>query len=180
MAVIFDASKTQHGEVADTWNHTIGADSNSILLVSVGNNFEGYTATAITFNGVALTKLYDIIESYRLSQLWYLVNPDAGEHAIVVTKSVAPGFPAYLPCYISASFLGIDPAGPFRNTGNYSLDTNTPAFLTVEDCVSGDLVVGTLVENGNGVITDEAGQTSIEKCYSPGGNNGSAMSSKSA
>ena len=69
-----------------TWSHTCSGD-NRILFVCAQNNSSGLNhISGITYNGVALTKINEIVGGLPgVLSLWYLINPPTGAHNIVIT-----------------------------------------------------------------------------------------------
>jgi hypothetical protein len=72
-----------------TWSHTVGAClTNSILLVgvSIPTGSGAVDASTVTFNGVSLTKRVGAgASNQNEASIWYLLNPPAGTHTILVT-----------------------------------------------------------------------------------------------
>jgi hypothetical protein len=136
MPITFDAAYQQALANDTTWNHTVGAGNNGILLVTCGMH-NSYDVTGVTFNGVSLTKLGETSGTYRRAQIWYLLNPPAGTHAVVLTgaTTISAG---------SVSFFGVNQESPFRhNTGlngsSYSPSLSVTSIVTdvVVDVVCG-------------------------------------------
>lgn len=94
MAIAFDASavSAESGSSTLAWNHVVGAAGANRLL-SVGIVTIGYsqpTVTAVTFDGVAMTKARadqanDGEGSYVESSVWILKNPNTGTKTISAT-----------------------------------------------------------------------------------------------
>ncbi len=131
----------QGENVADptmTWSHTTSAVNDRILVVSVDtawNLAAPSTATGVTYNGVALTKLAGLTgQAGRANgSVWYLINPPVGAHNVVVT------------------FTGnaSDEAG--ESTTYYNVDQTNPigAFTTAQN-PSGNHISTTLLGTNAG------------------------------
>lgn len=84
MAIAYDnATIINAGTVSSvTGSHTCSG-SDRILIVHVSHNGTA-SHDSVTYNGVALTKIADVVESRRLS-VWYLIAPSTGSNDVVVT-----------------------------------------------------------------------------------------------
>jgi hypothetical protein len=131
-------------------------------LIVVCVHLEGNAAgtepiiSTVTKNGVGFTKLDHMVAArWSRTEIWYLKNPDAGTHNIIVTKSVAiggHGAGAYV-------FDGVDQTTTFRTVaksgGSAALVTNT-----VPSVVSGDYVLDALtIDSPNHNVQPGANQT---------------------
>lgn len=115
-------------------------------LIVVCIHLEGDSAgtkpdiVSVTKNGVAFTFLDRITPSnWSRSEIWYLKNPAAGTHDIVVTKIEAVGghgAGAYV-------FDGVDQTTTFRTVAKYA-DSDSTSFLFIPDAVSGDYLLDCL------------------------------------
>lgn len=93
MAIAYDNStqKVESGSVSSTtFSHTVGTGSARYLVV--GTVFRGGTnriATAVTYNGVAMTKIGSDQTNAGAcnSNIWGLANPASGTNDVVVTYS---------------------------------------------------------------------------------------------
>lgn len=71
-----------------TWNHTIGSETILVVGISILALSAVGSVTALTYNGVALTKLEEALRGAVLrTEMWYLLSPPTGIHAISVTIS---------------------------------------------------------------------------------------------
>lgn len=70
-----------------SWMHTVGNGANQGLFVSVSLLSAANSVTALTYNGVALTKVRsDVSVSTTVrTEIWYLAAPPQGAHAIAIT-----------------------------------------------------------------------------------------------
>src|SRR3990167_7288370 len=91
--IVFDANTTStaNAVVTTTFNHTIGAAAN-FLLLGIATEYGGLVTdvASATFNGVALTKAVDENGSIA-SEIWYLANPATGTNSVVVQWTNANG-----------------------------------------------------------------------------------------
>ncbi|MEM2956303.1 MAG: hypothetical protein QW041_01885 [Candidatus Pacearchaeota archaeon] len=108
----FDSSSSAKGAGNLTFSHTIGNNSNRILIVGAtaessasGSAAANCRATSVTYNNISLTKIagYDFDDSGAdaCASLWYLLNPPVGTASIKVnyagnvTESNAGGISIY-------------------------------------------------------------------------------------
>ncbi|HSW96877.1 MAG TPA: hypothetical protein VLF89_03550 [Candidatus Saccharimonadales bacterium] len=99
-----------------SWNHTVGAQSNKLLMVQVSTNHDTTLVSSIKYAGVALTKLAAVncttsAASCR-DEIWYLINPPQGTAAVFVTQSAAG-----LVAGTAETFYNVNTASPFENSG---------------------------------------------------------------
>lgn len=98
MAVAVDVVGTEiavapTSPVSNSTSITVGASATA-LLVAVNFDDATVTVSSLKWNGVALTKIGEVVTSdnFCITQLWGLVNPAAGAKALVCTFSGgAPG-----------------------------------------------------------------------------------------
>lgn len=141
MAIKFDATAQSGDTVASpvTWSHTIGTNDNRLLLVAisvVGASAAG-TCTAVTYNGVSMTKLQTTTNSdlgnnwFIESTVWGLLNPATGVHTVSATIT-APSAPDYGGS--SVSYYNVNQSltmdATQSNTGT-TTGALTPAITTV-------------------------------------------------
>ena len=131
------------------WNHVI-AGSNKILVVCVACNPKKQSITAVTYNSVALTYFGRGTGTYRLHELWYLLNPVTG------TKEIAVTFSASDYCIAgAASFTGV--SGIDNVNGTYQTDVTT-ATLNISG-VSGDYLAVAACQCWKEDLTAGSGET---------------------
>lgn len=83
--VVFVSSKSVSCSASD-WTTTFSCSgTDSVLLVASGS--VGYDATASTFNGDSMVLIASNTYAYDKIGVYYLKNPDAGEHIISITHS---------------------------------------------------------------------------------------------
>lgn len=169
MAIAFDAASSGGTSSTSpvTWSHTVGAGSNTLLLVGVAvNSVTQSTATAVSFNGVAMTKMTslqgsNVALSTNEVSIWALAAPAAGAHTVSVTTTLGtlPDLAGGSISYTGAAqTVTPDATG---STTNSSTTQGSQSFnvVTVTD---NDWVVaiGNYVNNGATQTTLTAGQTS--------------------
>jgi hypothetical protein len=182
MAIAHDTTTTNSSQTDGShqvsYNVTVGTLTNSILVVGCSNydgTLNNRTISGITFNGDALTKLRaDEIEGAggQRTELWYLVNPDSGTHALIIT--CADGSGAYVDTG-AISFSGVDQSTPFEDnqtntdtgvasiTLNQTVTTSNAWIIDVCECASGP-------QSPGGSQTrrwDQSGSTSSGSTYGP-------------
>ena len=92
----------------------------------------GRTVSAVTYNGVALTKLNSITAAVESStqdgELWYLIAPATGSHTIAVTLTGSVSHSASS----AMSYTGVDQSSPIdsSNTGQNNSGTATFTLST--------------------------------------------------
>lgn len=163
MAVAFDTINT----FSDTGtagphvkSHTCSG-SDRLLVVCIQFYHTASVVSALTYNGVALTKLGSFSDFNYNSEIWYLVAPATGANDVSLTFSgVTFGF-----AYSSISFTGVDQTTPMAGYASNSGTSTTPtvdvssaADQVVIDslCIthSGTLSVGaSQTERSNGIVT---------------------------
>jgi len=87
--------------------HTVTANSNAILVACVAD--DGIGTVSATYNGDAMTEITNVLDtnSYFKFTCFSLVNPDSGEHNIIVTRSNNSGS-----IYVKAlSYYGVSGIG---------------------------------------------------------------------
>src|SRR5262249_42061771 len=104
-----------------TFSQTVGSGQNGLLMVEVGVN--GGTASAVTYNGTALTLAGRSNGNNNSDvEIWYLKAPVSGTHNIVVTTAgnatIAAG---------AASFFGVDQTTPLSAAVTTSGNNHTPS-----------------------------------------------------
>ena len=123
----FDATTSgnysQDGDYS--FNHTCSGNQR-ILIVGIVNNAALDEITAVSYNGVALTKVAlgsGAIPGAR-DYLYYLINPDSGTHAVRIqrTNVTGPVFPN------AVSYKGVKQSG--QPDAKVAKSQNTTAFNT--------------------------------------------------
>lgn len=133
MAIAYDNSseKVEGGSVSSTTlSHTVGTGSARYLVV--GTVFRGganLVATAVTYNGVAMTKIGSDRTNAGAcnSNIWGLVNPASGTNDVVVTYSGTGN----TMLVVASSYTGVHQTNPVdNNTGTTGTGTTFTASLT--------------------------------------------------
>lgn len=122
------------GGVAQTWTHTMASGSGGYLIVTVrhvNNNGDRLgSASAVTYAGVNMTRLYSTTTNWDGSHRMYiygLANPATGANTVSVTLSTSQAN-----CSFEAnSFLGVASAGQPDATGAGNVGSAAAASITV-------------------------------------------------
>lgn len=168
MAIALDATGTAATSATSpiTWSHTIGAGSNTFLVVGVTvNSSTQSTVTAVTFNSVSMTNMKSLQgTSGTLTDevsLWGLAAPASGAHTVSVTATLGT-----LPdlAGVSVSYSGVNQSVTPDATGSGQTTTTTPGAFTWNTTTVTDndwvVAVGNYVSNGATQTTLTATQTS--------------------
>jgi hypothetical protein len=142
--VAVDASTSFSNEFGTslTWKHTVGFESNRLLLVGVSTQYA--TVGSVTFNGVPLTlvgrRQGGSASNDGYAEIWALTSPATGTGTIVVNIPQGDAIVAG-----AVSYYGVDqttPLGAFTGANGQS----TAPGVTVASS-PGELVFGTLMWN---------------------------------
>jgi len=142
------------GATSMSWTHTVSSGLNNSILI-VGANLEdddagdNYFVASADFNGDALTHAVRVAadEGFTaISEIWYLLSPDAGSHTITVNFSVAINNAVGG----SASFSGVNQSIPDDN--GTSVDTGSPTGLatSVTTDVANSLIIAVATDGNSG------------------------------
>ena len=160
MAIAFDAAST--AKVASgtslSWSHTCTGANRALIVGLTHKNGTTY-ATAITYNGVSLTKA--ILQKVGGSgsqdcsmELWYLLAPASGSNTIsVIINTSTPGSVGG-----ACSFTGADQEliGTFTSQ---SFGANTSASLPITTTRNNSFIVDVMGEVTGGAATPDGSQT---------------------
>lgn len=159
--IVFDAASNSGYNTADnsyTWSHTCtGLDRYLVVGVSM-LSIGGSSVTAITYNGVALTKIGSVasVSGAVRMELWGLANPTLGANTIQVDLSASLDSIGG-----ASSFGGVHQTSPYEGFNSASA-TNVgaaDATVNVTTVADNDWVVDTVATDDT-AITVGAGQTS--------------------
>lgn len=160
--IAFDAASNSGYQTAQStysFNHTIGAGVNRLLVVGVAMlSVAGSSVSSITFGGVALTKIrHDASVSGAIrTELWYLTNPASGTASIAVTLSTGLDSAAG-----AQSFTGVDQTGSIEANNGASATNVGAADATVNvTTLSPNAWVVDVTGSDDTAITIGASQTS--------------------
>jgi len=140
-----------------TWPHTVGFESNRLLLVGVSLQYA--TSSRVTFNGIAMTLLGreqgGSAANDGFVEIWALVAPPAGTGTIVVTVPLGDAIVGG-----AASFSGVDQEAPF---GAFAAAHGQSTFPNVTvPSASDDVVFGALMWSHDWApVMASAGQTEL-------------------
>lgn len=129
-------STVQHnaGTTSLTWSHTVGSQSNRILLVGFSTYQTG--ASSVTYGGVNLTKIATSANTgnQAYSEVWYLKNPASGTASVVINLSASSAIVAD-----SVSYYNVNQTTPFGTAATNS-GTSVTATTTVSSTNTNQLV----------------------------------------
>jgi len=145
MSVTFDAKSNSGAKSATntaTFSHTTGTLTNGIIVVMTsGTDNVAPSVSSVTYNTVALTKAVSKVQNVSNTEaveIWYLVNPAAGAHNVVVTYSESINeFVA-----IAATFSGVSQSDAITVTGSDTALSGSPSVTvapTRDDCMLVDI-----------------------------------------
>jgi hypothetical protein len=100
------------GTFTESWNHTVGTNSNRLLLVWAGT-YAQHDVTGVTYNGKSGTLINTAAGGHADQALWAFVNPDSGTHAVVVTIGASGG---EWTMSSAMSFYGVDQVRPIQQS----------------------------------------------------------------
>jgi hypothetical protein len=155
-----------------SWNHTVTTTGSGMLLtagVMIGKSPDTAIKVAVTYNGVPMTSAGLVHSNNRTDgyvQLFYLVAPATGTHAVQVTLT---GGTAAIEAG-SVSFTGVNQTTPFRNLTT-AFGTGTTPTVTVASA-PGNMVIDAMVTGCNGTITSSQTLRWLKtvNCATAGGN----------
>lgn len=125
---------TGKSQGTSTWSHTTASVGNRMLLVFCG--LRGNTSiNSVKYGTAALTKKNSASSSSNKLEAWYLVNPPAGTHDIVVTYSNST---VYVLANAGISLSGVDQDAPIGPDGT----SNTSFSKSITTTVSNSMLYG--------------------------------------
>lgn len=157
MAIAFDASAqgvaTGFNGGPRTVNVTHVCTGTSLILivwVAIWQDTGGTgTVSAITYNGVALTRAIASTRSTSMAgEMWYLIAPATGSHTLAVTVTGATDGIRVA----SGSFTGVDQTAPLGVTNTSTGTSGNPA-ITLTTATANSVAVAGLCRFGNTAIT---------------------------
>ncbi len=155
MPVTFDAvsSSSTTASSSLTFNHTVAAQNNRILLVGVaseeGSSSGNLVITGITYGGVALTKLdaqQEAPGAVSRVELWYLINPLTGTNSTVVTAT-GVGNAVYGMSASAISYYGASTSAP---TYAGAHGTGTAVSVSIATSLANTMLVDVVVNGTQG------------------------------
>ena len=157
--VVFDnASQASVNSSTLTWSHTVGSNSNRLLMVGVSIRGAGSTVSSVTYGGVPLTNLTSVSnhDNAVRAEMWYLKSPAIGAANIIVTLSSSKK----MVCG-GASFYDVDLTNTFGTVATRATigSGNADPLVNVSSAF-GDLVFDVLSIEGDALpLAAGAGQT---------------------
>lgn len=151
--ITFDSASSNFclGCVTLSWSHTTGSGLNRILIVGISDS-DAAAVSGVTYGGTPLTIIIfqeDPLPIGR-AEMWDLVNPPTGPAMVTVTlvhltDSIVGG---------SVSYSNVGSLGP--HSSSIGTTSNPSASVSAN---AGDLVVDTLEEGFQTVMSPGSGQT---------------------
>lgn len=152
-----DAKSYTAGSYAKSlsWNHTVGSNSNRLLLVSVSFYGSSTSITSITYGTASLTRIGGIKDiNQDQSEMWYLINPTSG------TATIKVNFSTYVyPVGGATSWSGVDQTAPLSNYTTASGYSKNPSVNVVSK--TGAVVEDNLAAYSSSSPTVGSGQTQL-------------------
>lgn len=154
MGVTVDATATggsnfNSGEATFTWNHTVAADAN-FLVVTISGQSTG-SISGVTWNGDAMTLLESSSGDEYVS-IWYLANPDTGTHAFIASKTNSNN-------YMGAASISLKGASLIATTLDTSGTSNPSLSHTNITSAPAGICITLLGYNDPGTLTYNGGHT---------------------
>jgi hypothetical protein len=159
-----------------TQAHTTGSGSNRLMLVSVkSRQATGASATGVTYNSVALTKLGEVVNGTQIrTELWYLLAPASGTHDVVVTLNATALFSGDI-----VTLTGVDQVTPLGTLATGTGSSQAPSVTVTS--ATGDLVLDFLgYISSASVAAPGSGQTQLATSVTSNATTGFNVSSYSS
>ena len=136
-----------------TWNHTVAAGDNRILIVVWTDDQSDATVSGITYNSVALTKAVTGAQDQTITEIWYLLNPATGSNEISISlNSSSDNYSAG-----AVDFHGVKQQAPTATANDNDTSTATISVsLTPTD--NNSLIVDGVCGNNGSTTTPGASQ----------------------
>jgi hypothetical protein len=163
-----------------SFNHTIGSNSDRLLLVMVQMDDLYNTVTSVSYNSKSLTKLYAAWSEQNRLEVWYCTAPDSGTNSVAVVCADA----GRLECG-AIGFYGVSQSYPFRSLSSQtagSFDFNAKYAITKgfsDISAAGDLICSFISTDANETISMDSvyGGSQLSK-WSPAGTKRTASLTK--
>lgn len=151
MAIAVDAIDGGGSGSGATWSHTV-TGTNTFLWVSTIGGIGTDNVTAVSYNGVSMTKVGSALTSGdRYSTGWYLINPATGTHNIVITGGAQSWG-------VGVSYTGVEQSSPIDASNTFTFTSQTTGTTTLTATNAGDWGLTAIWQNP---ITVVAGTNSF-------------------
>lgn len=120
-------------------NYTAGSGANEVLVACTYDQQQSGNTEALTFNGVAMTRVAATVGVTWPTAVWYLLSPSPGTHTLSFTRT--GGTADYIEM-LAADYSGAQQSGQLDNSGQTTDAVN-------EDTYSGTTTTST---DGSGLI----------------------------
>jgi len=144
---------SNESQASVTWSHTCSGDNRGIFVGCAVVGDVGMV-TGVTYNGTALTGLWDVVRSSYNTSGWFLVNPASGAHDVVVTFATNTAGWSDQGVF-ALSFTGVDQSTPLNTPGTANNYSTTPS-VTVSTA-AGEIIVDTVIAGR--ALTEGSNQT---------------------
>ena len=140
-----------------TIRHATGSGVNRLMLVGIGfgqssTGVGGATVSTVKYGSQSLTRLTAVQDTGSTvrtrTEIWQLLNPDAGTTNVVITLSAAKNVAAGV-----MTFTGVDQAAPFSRTNSNFESTGSIMASNVIASAAGELVFQSADVDGDGTAT---------------------------
>lgn len=158
MAIALDAASSAStawltNKTTYSWNHTCTGSDLALIVGVFCNNNPTRTVSGVTYNGTAMTRLgyiNDYASGYDRLELWGLLGPSTGTHAVEVTLS---GQAAYNMAG-AVSYTGVSQTG-LPDSANTARTTTNATSLQISTTTVADncWLVGTYRNGAGAAIT---------------------------
>ena len=160
--VIEDTAIGGNTSTSSTISVTVSGSNTMMISCIVDETYFG--ASAVTYNGTSLTRKEYISGGNETAAIWYLINPDAGTHDLVVTH---PGLQPLIAMGMALS--GTEQQEP-EASENEVADGITSLATDITTVTVNALIVGTTGSNSSsGSFSAVSGQVLQGQQGAPGG-----------
>jgi len=114
------------GNASDSWSYTASGSNRLLLVDVVVFDILPASVSALTYNGVSLTKLDSIIDTLESTaqntETWYLIAPATGANTLAITLNNVPSYWQWG----ASSYTGVNQTTPFdTHTANQNNSAST-------------------------------------------------------
>jgi hypothetical protein len=137
-----------------SWTHTVGTQTNPYLVVRL-SKAATTVASAVTYNGVAMTQLASQTAGTNSVELWGLANPSRGANTVSVTIAGPPTM-----ANSSTSFYNVDQTAVVMS-GSGATGTGVTITSAAITGIKGDMLCDATVAGG-GYVVSGAGHVQLQ------------------
>ncbi len=144
-----------------SWSHTSAAGTSVLVVGAVSRDATDTRrpVVGVTYAGLALTRVRQDDETVTnvYASVWYLVNPPAGAHPVIITYANA----VTQASGTAATFTGVDPASPIAAHGGYTQTAGWTASASLATVAANAWVVDIQYAGADGAVSLASGQTAL-------------------